>query len=115
MYIVLFGKFFPVIWDNEPCIIKNSNHPVIYTLMTIPLRLSKLTIIGSNNVVSPGQHQAIIWTSAWLLSVGALGTNFSEISIKLQNFSFTKTHLNISSAKWRPFCPKHINSNEIRL
>ena len=31
--------------------------------------------------------------------------NFSEILIKIQNFSFTKMHLKISSAKWRPFCP----------
>ena len=34
-----------------------------------------------------------------------LEKNFSEIFIKMQNFSFTKMHLKISSAKWRPFCP----------
>ena len=28
-----------------------------------------------------------------------------EILIKIQNVSFTKMHLKISSAKWRPFCP----------
>ena len=28
-----------------------------------------------------------------------------EILIKIQNFSFTKMHLKISYAKWRPFCP----------
>ena len=33
------------------------------------------------------------------------GTNFSEILIKIQNFSFTKMHLKISSVKRRPFCP----------
>ena len=32
-------------------------------------------------------------------------TIFSEILIKIQNFSLTKMHLKISSAKWRPFCP----------
>ena len=32
------------------------------------------------------------------------GTNLSEILIKIQNFSFTKMHLKISSSKWRPFC-----------
>ena len=36
---------------------------------------------------------------------GNLGTNFSEILIKIQNFSFTKMHLKILSAKWQPFCP----------
>ena len=33
-----------------------------------------------------------------------LGTNVSEISIGIQTFSFKKMHLNMSSAKWRPFC-----------
>ena len=32
------------------------------------------------------------------------GTNVSEILIKIQNFSFTKMHLKIPFAKWRPFC-----------
>ena len=32
----------------------------------------------------PIRHQAIIWTNAGLLSIGALGTNFSEILIKKQ-------------------------------
>ena len=37
------------------------------------------------------------------MSIGPSGTNFSEILIKVQNFSFTKMHLKVSSAKWRPF------------
>ena len=49
--------------------------------------------------------QAIIYTNAGLLSIGPLGTNFSEILIKAHNFSFIKMHLKLSSAKWRPFCP----------
>ena len=47
----------------------------------------------------------IIWTKAGLLSTGPLGTKFSEISMKIQNFSFMKMHLKISSAKRRPVCP----------
>ena len=62
--------------------------------------------IGSDNGLSPIRHQAIIWNIAWLLFIGPLGTNVSEISIKISNFSFTKKHLQISSAKWRPFCPR---------
>ena len=61
--------------------------------------------IGSGNGLSPVQRQAITWTNAGLLSIGPLGTNFSEIWIKTQKFSFMKMHLNLSSAKWRPFCP----------
>ena len=39
------------------------------------------TIIGSDNGLSPGRHQAIIWTNDGILLIGTLGTNFSEILI----------------------------------
>ena len=45
----------------------------------------------------------IVWTSAGLLPIRPLGTTFSEILIKLQNFSLTKINLIISSAKRRQF------------
>ena len=64
----------------------------------------KLTIIGSDNGLSPGRRQAIIWTNAGMMLIGPLGTNFIEISIGIQTFSFKKMHLKMSSAKWRPFC-----------
>ena len=66
--------------------------------------VNELTIIGSDNGLSPGRRQAIIWNNAGLLLIEPLGTNFSEISIEIQTFSFKKMHLNMSSAKWRPFC-----------
>ena len=66
--------------------------------------VSELTIIGSDNGFSPGRRQAIIWNNAGLLLIEPLGTNFSEISIGIQTFSFKKIHLNMSSAKWRPLC-----------
>ena len=62
-------------------------------------------IIGSDNGLSTIRRHVIIWTGAVLLSIGPLGTNFSEILIKIQNFSFTKMHPKISPAKRRPFCP----------
>ena len=55
--------------------------------------------IGSDNGVSPIQCQAIIQTNAGLLSIRPLRTNFSEILIKIQNASFKKMHLKMSSAK----------------
>ena len=64
----------------------------------------KLTIIGSDNGLSPGRHQAIIWTNAGVLLIGPLGTKFSEILIGIQPFSFRKMHLKMTSAKWRPIC-----------
>ena len=64
----------------------------------------KLTTIGSDNGLSPGRRQAFIWTNAGILLIRPLGTNFSEILIGIQTFSFKKMHLKMSSAKWRPFC-----------
>ena len=66
--------------------------------------VSKLTIIGSDDGLSPGRRQAIIWTNAGILFIEPLGTNFSEILIGIQIFSFTKMRLKMSSAKCRPFC-----------
>ena len=47
--------------------------------------VSKLTIICLDNGLSPGRRQAIIWTNAGILLIGSLGTNFNEISIKIQS------------------------------
>ena len=66
--------------------------------------VSELTIIGSDNGLSPGRRQAIIWNNVGLLLIEPLGKNFSKISIGIRTFSFKKTHLNMSSMKWRPFC-----------
>ena len=60
------------------CICKSQTH-----LKSLRLSDAKLTIIGSDNGLSPGQGQAIIWTNAGILLIGPLGTNFSEISIKV--------------------------------
>ena len=66
--------------------------------------IGKLTIIDSDNGLSPGRRQAIIWTSAGILLIGPLGTNFNEILIGIQTFSFKKMQLKILSAKWHPYC-----------
>ena len=59
----------------------------------------KLTIIGSDNGLSPDRRQAIIWTNAEKLLIGPLGTNLSEILIAILTFSFKKMHLKVSSVK----------------
>ena len=66
--------------------------------------VDKLTTIGSYNGLSPGQRQAIIWTSAGILLIGPLETNSSEILIRVQTFSFKKMHWKMSYAKLRPSC-----------
>ena len=91
-------------------------HPFVLTLqLQMPVQLThrgrethicvgKLTIIASDNGLSPGRRQAIIWTNAGILLIRPLGTNFSEILIKILTFSLKKMHLKMSSAKFRPFC-----------
>ena len=58
--------------------------------------VSKLTIIGSDNGLSPGWRQAIIWTNAGILLIRTWGINFNEVSSEIRTFSFKKMHL-----KWR--------------
>ena len=65
--------------------------------------VSKIIIIGSENGLSPGRRQAIIWTNAGILLIEPLGTNFSEILTEVHTFSFKKMHLEMLSAKWRLF------------
>ena len=53
--------------------------------------VTKLTIIASDNGLSPG-----------ILLIGPLGTNFSEIWFEIHTWSFHELHLKMSSGKWRP-------------
>ena len=66
--------------------------------------VGNLTIIGSDNDLTPTRRQDIDWTNAGILLIGPLGTIFNEILGKFLAFSFKKKRLNVSSAKWRPFC-----------
>ena len=52
--------------------------------------VSILTIIGSDNGLSPGRRQAIIWTNAGILFIGPLEPNLSEILNEIYTFSFKK-------------------------
>ena len=66
--------------------------------------VSKLSTICSDNGLSPGRRQAIIWTSAGTLLIWTIGTNFNEMLIEIHTFSVKKIHLKMSSTKWWPFC-----------
>ena len=82
-------------WDNELTHWGRVTH----------ICISKQIIIGSDNGLSPGRRQTIIWTNAGILLIGLLGINSSEIFIAIYIFSFKKMHLKMLSAKRRPFCP----------
>ena len=66
--------------------------------------VSKLTIIGSDNGLSPDWRQSSISTDPGILLIGPLGTIFTGILIEMHILSFQKIHLKMSSGKWRPFC-----------
>ena len=108
MFSVTYRAFFR---DTIPNLI------LIRTVMASPFRdylthwgrvthicVSKLTIIGSDNGLSPRRCQAIIWTNVGIWLIRPLGITFSEILIGIQTFSFKKMHLQMSSAKCRPSC-----------
>ena len=54
--------------------------------------VSKLTIIGSDNGLSLGRRQAIIYNNARILLIGPFWTNCSEISIEIRTFLFKNMH-----------------------
>ena len=66
--------------------------------------VGKLTILGSDNGLSPEGRQAIIWTNAGISLIGPSGIKFSEILMETNRFSFKKMHSKMSSGKCRPFC-----------
>ena len=66
--------------------------------------VGNLAIIGSDNDLSPGRRQAIIWTNAGILLILTLRTNFSDFFREIRAFSFKKIYLKMSSWKWRPSC-----------
>ena len=75
--------------------------------------VSKLTITGSDNGLSTGRRQALIWTYAGILLTGPLGKNFSEILIKIYN-ELTWQWVNLTT--WRqsylPLLQLNSKSNE---
>ena len=81
-----------------------SSGPLTHWGRVTHICVGTLTIVGSDNGLSPERRQPIIRTNAGMLLIGPLGTNFSENLIEILTFSFTKMHLKMSSAKWRPFC-----------
>ena len=89
--LVFHTHYSQVIW-----VVKQLTHWSRVTYIWV----GNLTIISSDNGVSPTRRQAIIWTNAGIFLIGPLGTNLSEILIDFHMFSFKKMHLKLSSGKW---------------
>ena len=72
--------------------------------------------IGSDNGLSPGQRQAIIWTNAGILLIGPLGTNVSEIFIKIYAGSlFENVNWKMAAISSRPHCDKAVILRQMEI
>ena len=78
-------------------VIRIYSYLLTYWGWVMHIYLSIIAMIGSDNGLSPGRRQAIIWTNVGILSIGPLGTHCSEILIKIIILSFKKMHFVISS------------------
>ena len=52
--------------------------------------IGDLTVIVSDNGLSPDRRQNITWAETGILLIGLLETNFNEILVEIQTFSFKK-------------------------
>ena len=76
--------------------------------------VGNLTIIGSDNGLSPGRRQAIIWTNAGILLIGPLGTNFQwnfnqNSNIFIKENVFASVICEMASILFRPQSVKCIS------
>ena len=76
--------------DNRQAINYTNDEHLTHWGRVTHICVSKLTIIGSDNGLSPGRRQAIIWTNAGILLIRTLGTNFSEILGKIHSLHSRK-------------------------
>ena len=74
--------------------------------------VGNLTIFGSNNGLSPGRRQAIIWTNTGILLIGPLGTHFSDILNEILTFSFQEN--TFESVVWEMARAFHLGLNVLR-
>ena len=78
--------------------------------------VGNLTIIVSDNGLSPGRRQAIIWTSAGILLIGHLRTNFSEILTEILAFSlknaFESIVCEMATILSRPQCDNMVGGEQ---
>ena len=85
-----------VLADSDRNAFKNVSHFVSASMYltnwgwVIHICVSKFTIFGSYNGLSPRPRQVIIWTNVTILLIWPSGTRFSEILFKILTFSFNK-------------------------
>ena len=107
LYLSFQSIAIPALMLADDCWLPHLTHLGRVTIICV----GNLTIIGSDNGLSPGRRQAIIWTNVGILLIERSETNFSEILIEIIIFSVKKMHLKMSSGNCRPFW---LGLNELR-
>ena len=81
-------------------------------------RVTPICINGSDNGLSPGRRQAIIWTNAGMMLIGPLGTNFSDwnLYIFIKENAFENAVWKMAAILSRPQCveKKHVSKRDYR-
>ena len=80
-YYTSTDAIIPVSTTSEETLEMNWTEDLTHWGQVTHICVDNLTIIGSDNGLSPDRRQAIIWTNAGILLIGPLGTNLSEILI----------------------------------
>ena len=96
VFIVSTLEKLTILWQNKVTL--------TYWGRVTHICISRVTIIVSDNGLSPGRRQAVIENNAGILLIGPLGTNFTWVLIEIHTFSFKKMYWKMLSGKWRPFC-----------
>ena len=91
------GNYFNHIYIDMPQLVLIYVGPLTHWGRVTHICVSKLTINDSNNALSPGRRQAIIWANAGILLIGPSGTTVSEMFIEIYAFSFKKMPLKMLS------------------
>ena len=96
-----------------------TSHPFRWKYLThwgrvMHICVDNLAVIGSDNGLSPGRRQAIIWTNDGILLIRPSGTNFSEVLIEIHIFHWRKCIwkcLEKVAILSRPQCVNHASHN----
>ena len=103
----LYMLLWHIVTFLRPRVILNAAEWRIYThththiYIYLYICVTKLSIIGSNNGLSPVRCQAIIWTNAGILLIEPLGTNWS---IFIDENAFQNVICEMASILSRPQC-----------
>ena len=87
------------LWRHRSQSALDNGKPLTHWGRVAHICVSNLTITGSDNGLSPGHRQAIIWTNAGILLIRPLVRNFNEILVEIHSFSFKKMHFKLLSGK----------------